>query len=76
MAEQVLPPLQGLVALRPEGFVLYELPQVETDGSPFESVVWDDERVIVERMLAHFSRLVHVETEPGWKWFMLWGPRG
>lgn len=62
-------------ALKPNGYALYELAQSVDGSSPFESVMWDDERVVVEKMLQYFSRLEHVETEIGWKWFLLGGAR-
>lgn len=62
-------------ALKGDGYVLYELAQSVDDCAPFESVAWDDERVVIEKMLQHFARVVRVETESAWKWILLQGPR-
>jgi SAM-dependent methyltransferase len=62
-------------ALKPGGYALYELSQVVDDGGAFESVSWEDERVLFEKMLEHFARVLRIETEIGWKWVLLQGPR-
>jgi SAM-dependent methyltransferase len=60
--------------LRPDGYALYELPEVNSDGpAPFESVVWTSDALILERMLPHFREIVRRERDAGWEWFLLRG---
>jgi methyltransferase family protein len=61
-------------AIKPEGYVLYDLTVGGgTLGGPAEAVAWEREDVLLPQMLAHFRRVVRVESEPGWKWLLLQG---
>ncbi|MFX1258693.1 MAG: hypothetical protein ACFFAN_12600, partial [Promethearchaeota archaeon] len=60
-------------AIKPKGFVLYDLASGE--GGPFESVKWNSSTVIILLMLKYFKSIIKVETEIGWKWFLLRGKK-
>ena len=63
-------------AIKPEGYVLYDLPVGGGAlGGPAEAVGWTREDVLLPEMLRHFERVVRVESEPGWKWVLLRGKR-
>jgi SAM-dependent methyltransferase len=57
-------------ALKDEGYALYDLP-VDQEGGPAEAIAWRDDRVIFTALLAHFERVIRVETDEGWKWVLL-----
>lgn len=60
-------------ALKPRGFALYDLPHQE--GGAFEAVRWGCDETLVLLMLKHFTQIVKVESEPGYKWILLQGKR-
>lgn len=63
-------------ALRSDGYVLYDVSLAPLGtAAPFETLAWEREDALFGRMLRYFERVVHVETEPGWKWILLHGPR-
>jgi SAM-dependent methyltransferase len=58
--------------LKPDGYALYDLPHRNDDGpAPFESVVWADDEIVLNRMSEHFGDVVRSESEPAWEWFLL-----
>lgn len=62
--------------IKPSGHVLYDLPLEQGGGpSPFEAVRWKSEEDVFLMMLAHFCKVVRVEEDQGWKWFLLQGKR-
>jgi len=59
--------------IRPGGYALYEvIPGME--GEVFESVEWQSDAVLFRKLLQYFERVVKVDSEPVWMWFLLQGP--
>jgi SAM-dependent methyltransferase len=60
--------------LRADGYALYDLPFGHPGpAGPAESLAWEREDVVVERMLRYFARLLRVETDGSWKWLLFRG---
>ncbi|MBF0346143.1 MAG: class I SAM-dependent methyltransferase [Magnetococcales bacterium] len=63
--------------LKKDGYVLYDL-AVESNGQGsgvFESVEWESDEHIFHILLKNFDRVIHVASEPNWKWILLQGSR-
>lgn len=59
-------------ALRPTGFLLYEIgTNMEGGGGPFEAISWNRSEDVVARMLGTFKTLVHVERDDQWLWVLV-----
>lgn len=62
--------------IQPDGYVLYDLALASQFGrGPFEAVAWQSEEALIQLMLRYFRAIVHVESEPKWKWILLQGKR-
>jgi SAM-dependent methyltransferase len=59
--------------IKPNGFVLYEIPL--RGGGPFESVNWKSSTSIIILMLKFFKRIIKVETESKLKRILLQGKK-
>jgi SAM-dependent methyltransferase len=68
-------------ALKPEGFLLYDMgTNMEGgQGGPFEAVSWDRTEGVIYRLLQYFEHLVHAERDTyfggDWLWVLLQGKR-
>lgn len=63
-------------AIKPDGYVLYELgTNMEDGGGPFEAVAWGRTEDIFLRMLKVFGRLVKVQRDGDWMWILMQGKR-
>ena len=59
-------------ALRPEGWLLYDIGiNIEDGGGPFEAISWDRTEEVVLRILKNFRELWHVEREPQWLFILV-----
>ncbi len=63
-------------AIKPDGFVLYELgANMEGGGGPFEAVAWERTEDVFVKMLGIFGQLIHVERDEEWLWVLMRGKR-
>ena len=63
-------------AIKPDGYVLYELgTNMEGGGGPFEAVAWERTEDVFSKMLKVFGQLIHVERDQEWLWILLRGKR-
>lgn len=63
--------------LKPNGLALYDFgaPYRPGEKAPFEATLWLRVEDVLLRALTHFDRVLKLETEPGWTWVLLSGPR-
>lgn len=62
-------------ALKPEGFLLYDIPCNEEEGAGiWEAIEWERNEDVLQRLLAAFKALIRVERERLWLWALLQGP--
>jgi hypothetical protein len=62
--------------LKADGYALYDVPQANEDSNAaFESVVWESDEVVLEKLLPRFDEVVARERDAGWEWVLLRGPR-
>ena len=60
--------------IRPGGYALYEvIPGMK--GEIFEAVEWASDAALFRKLLDYFEKVVRVETETHWMWFLLQNPR-
>lgn len=62
-------------AIKPDGYVLYDVADQSAGAGAFEAAEWENEEEIFLMMLRYFKKVVRVESEPGWKWILLRGKR-
>jgi len=61
-------------AMKPDGYVLYDIGVSMEDGSgPFEAVSWKRSEDIFQKLLSKFKKLIRVERDPYWMWVLLRG---
>ena len=57
------------------GFALYDVSTLEDAGGPFEAVIWDSTDDLLSIFKKHYDRVVRMEQDGRWLWFLLQGPR-
>jgi SAM-dependent methyltransferase len=63
-------------AIKPDGYVLYELgANMEGGGGPFESVAWERTEDVFQTMLGIFGQIIRVERDQEWLWILMRGKR-
>lgn len=63
-------------AVKPDGYVLYELgTNMEGGGGAFEAVSWSRTEDVLMRLLRLYEDLIHVERDEQWLWVLLKGKR-
>jgi SAM-dependent methyltransferase len=60
-------------AIKPEGYVLYDLPVHQRQHDPFAAVAWEQEEELLRLMRRHFVSTVRLEREQAWMWILLRG---
>ena len=58
--------------IKSNGYVLYDISSLYKVGQ-FETVEWETDTIIFNRMLKYFRSLIIVKTEECWKWILLQG---
>jgi len=62
-------------ALKPDGFLLYDIPCNEEEGAGiWEAIEWERNEDVVQRLLGAFKALIRSERERLWLWVLLQGP--
>lgn len=58
--------------LTPGGYALYDFPAKSDEStSPFETVVWSDDALVLGQMEAHFGAVVERGRDDFWEWLLL-----
>jgi len=63
-------------AIKPEGYVLYDLSVHQRYRDPFAAVTWESEKELLRIMRQHFGSTVRLEREQAWTWILLRGRAG
>ena len=62
--------------LNPGGYLLYDIAFNEEEGAGiWESIAWEREEDVINRLMQKFRELVRVERERQWVWVLLRGKR-
>lgn len=60
-------------AIKPEGYVLYDLPVHQRQQDPFAAVAWESEEELLRLMRRHFGSTIRLEQDRAWTWILLRG---
>jgi SAM-dependent methyltransferase len=60
--------------LKPDAYALYDFPTTNAGSdAAFESVVWADDEVVLEKIVPRFREVVLRERDGAWEWLLLRG---